>query len=104
MQADEMLYILTVPAICWPNSASLDGGNRPERLTTHTYTEGDYMATNILSLNIPKPELAKGESLIIRVFDEKVTQSNRVWLEVEDSKGGLVYGNTLDIELQFAAQ
>ncbi|MAZ86838.1 MAG: hypothetical protein CL693_04295 [Cellvibrionaceae bacterium] len=61
------------------------------------------MAQNSLTLNIPKPELANGESLIIRVLDDKVAKSNRIWIEVEDAKGEMVHSNTVDLELRFAA-
>ncbi len=61
------------------------------------------MAQNSLTLNMPKPELANGESLIIRVLDDKVAKGNRIWIEVEDAKGAMVHSNTIDLELRFAA-
>tara|TARA_Y100000782_G_C10049167_1_gene208708 strand:+ start:209 stop:610 length:402 start_codon:yes stop_codon:yes gene_type:complete len=83
--------------------APLDGRTRPKGLTTQTFQRGAMMAQNSLTLNIPKPELANGESLIIRVLDDKVAKSNRIWIEVEDAKGEMVHSNTVDLELRFAA-
>jgi len=61
------------------------------------------MAAQSLTLNIPKPELGQGESLLVRILDDNVARSNRVWLEVEDAHGTMVHSNTLDIQLEFAA-
>lgn len=61
------------------------------------------MATQSLTLNIPKPELGKGESWLVRILDDNVARSNRVWLEVEDAEGIMVHSTTLDIQLEFAA-